>query len=201
MTLIQIAVELDADPFIQFGRWFEDARAVMKEPEAMALATATPDGRPSVRMVLLRGWDQHGFCFFTNYESRKGEELAANARAALLFHWREHERQIRIEGSVVKVTPEESDAYFASRPYGSRVASSASPQSRVLASREVLLSAIDALGARHPEEQGVPRPDFWGGFRVIPERFEMWQGRPSRIHERLVYRKTQDSWVTEILAP
>lgn len=195
-------IDLDPDPFVQFTRWFADAReAKAPQPEAMAVATSTRDGIPSVRMVLLRGFDPRGFSFFTNYESRKAEELIDNPRAALLFHWDALERQVRIEGRVEKVSKEESDAYFASRPYESRLAACASPQSRPIESREVLLERVEALRTKYPPQDGVPRPEFWGGFRIVPARFEFWQGRPSRLHDRLIYKKEANGWATERLGP
>src|SRR5262245_43244238 len=170
--------ESDVDPFRQFARWFEQVRAIEVDPTAMALATATRDGRPSVRNVLLKEFDDRGFVFYTNYESRKARELAENGRASLLFTWRSVERQVRIDGAVEKVTAAESDAYFATRPIESRWGTYASHQSEVIESREALESLFNAARQRYGEQ--VPRPAWWGGYRVIPDEFEFWQGRPSR---------------------
>ncbi len=190
------------DPFTQFGAWFADAVAAeLREPNAMTLATATPGGRPSARMVLLKGFDTAGFVFYTNAESRKGVELAANPYAALVFFWNELERQVRVEGRVEPVSPAESDAYFASRPRGSQLGSAASDQSRVIPSRETLEQHVAELEARYPSGN-VPRPPHWGGYRVIPDVIEFWQGRPSRLHDRLRYtRQPNDSWHIDRLAP
>lgn len=190
------------DPFLQFERWFDAAlQAGLPEPEAMTLATATQDGAPSARMVLLKGFDQRGFVFYTNYESRKGVELADNPRAALVFFWVELHRQIRIEGRVSRVSDQESDAYFQSRPRGSQIAAVASAQSRVLSSREELDRAVEELTLRY-EGSAVPRPPRWGGFRLRPSRFEFWQGRPNRLHDRLRYLPSADGdWRLERLAP
>lgn len=191
--------DLDRDPLRQFAAWFEEAGAAgMRAPEATALATATPDGRPSVRMVLLKGFDERGFVFFTGYESRKGAELAANPRAALLFHWDPLGRQVRIEGPVERVAEAESDAYFASRPRGAQISASVSPQSRVVESRAVLEAAAAELEARGGE---LPRPPAWGGFRVAPETYEFWQHRANRLHDRLRYSRDGDGWKIERLAP
>ena len=193
--------DVDADPVVQFGRWFEQAQqAGLLEPTAMTLATATPDGRPSARMVLLRGFDERGFCFFTNYESRKGAELTANPRAALVFWWDALERQVRIEGRVERTSRAESEAYFSSRPPGSQLSAAASPQSRVIDSRAVLERRVAELGAGHRDSQ-LPLPDFWGGFRLVHEVVELWQGRPNRLHDRLRYRRAGDGWKIERLAP
>jgi pyridoxamine 5'-phosphate oxidase len=194
--------DLAPDPFEQFGRWYREAEAAgCVAVDAMAVATATPDGAPSVRMVLLRGFDRRGFTFFTNYESRKGRELAANPRAALLFHWAELHRQVRITGPVHCVSAEEADAYFRSRPRGSRAGAWVSRQSAVIESRAALDRRYQELLAAYGERE-IPRPPFWGGFRVVPESFEFWQSRPNRLHDRLRYRYGEDgAWVIERLAP
>jgi pyridoxamine 5'-phosphate oxidase len=188
------------DPFELFRRWYADAQASPNgQPDAMALATATPDGRPSVRMVLFKGLDERGFVFYTNYESRKGEELTVNPRAALAFFWYELQRSVRIEGQVERVSPEESDAYFASRALGSRISAAASNQSRVIPDRETLEARVRALEAQYGED--IPRPANWGGFRVAPQVIEFWQGKPNRLHDRLRYRRDDGTWVRERLAP
>jgi len=193
--------DVDADPVVQFGRWFEQAeRSGLLEPNAMTLATATPDGRPSARMVLLRGFDERGFCFYTNYESRKAAELAANPRAALVFWWAELERQVRIEGTVERTSRAESEAYFASRPPGSQLSAAASPQSRVIADRAVIERRVAELATAVPDGP-VPLPDFWGGYRLAHEVVEFWQGRPNRLHDRLRYRRAGETWRIERLAP
>jgi pyridoxamine 5'-phosphate oxidase len=193
--------DVDADPVVQFGRWFEEANSAgLLEPTAMTLATSTPDGGPSARMVLLRGFDQRGFVFYTNYESRKGAELAANPRAALVFWWGELERQVRIEGRVERTTREESEAYFHSRPPGSQLSAAASPQSQVIDGRAVLERRVAALATSQQDGQ-VPLPPFWGGFRVAPEVVEFWQGRPNRLHDRLRYTRAGDGWWIQRLAP
>ncbi len=188
------------DPFEQFRRWFEEAAgAGFPEPNAMALATASAEGRPSVRMMLLKGVDERGFTFFTNYESRKGRELAENPRAALLFFWDRLHRQLRVEGTVERVSGAEADAYFASRPYGHRIGAWASRQGREIASREELEARFRAIAARYPGE--VPRPPYWGGFRLLPEVFEFWQGREDRMHDRLAYFRENGGWRRVRLQP
>lgn len=194
--------EVDADPIKQFQIWFDEARlASPLEPNAMALATVGPDGRPSLRMVLLKGVDERGFVFYTNYESRKGRELADTPWAALTFFWPEMERQVRIEGSIERVSAEESDAYFHSRPVGSQLSATASHQSEVITGREVLEQRVAELSAQY-QEQELPRPEYWGGFRVLPDTIEFWQGRPNRLHDRLRYRLLADGrWQIQRLSP
>ena len=193
---------LVTDPFARFLEWMNEAWT--HEPEdanAMTLATATPDGTPSARIVLLKGADARGFVFYTNLESRKGEELAANSRAALLFHWKPLGRQVRIEGRVEHVTGAEADAYYASRPRISRLGAWASDQSRVLANRAELERRLADYEAKYPGED-IPRPPHWSGFRIVPERFEFWQNMPFRLHDRTVYAKAADgSWETGKLFP
>ncbi len=194
--------DVDPDPLEQFRDWFEQAReAGVREPEAVALATATPDGRPSVRMVLLKRADPDGFVFFSNYESRKSDELAANPRAALMFHWDALGRQVRIEGPVVQVSPDETAEYVRSRSRASRLSAMASPQSRPVADREQLERRVTELGARY-EGSELPVPDNWGGFRLMPESYEFWQHRADRLHDRLHYTPAPGGgWTIERLAP
>ncbi|WP_024287742.1 pyridoxamine 5'-phosphate oxidase [Cellulomonas sp. KRMCY2] len=195
-------VDLAAEPIAQFQRWFEDAVAGgLTEPNAMVLATAAADGTPSARTVLLKGVDQRGFVLFTNHGSRKGREMLANPRASLVFPWFEIDRQVVVVGDVEPVDREASAAYFGSRPHDSRIGAWASPQSTVLPDRATLDQRFAELTLRWPEGTDVPLPDHWGGFRVVPVTVEFWQGRTSRLHDRLRYRRDAGGWVVERLAP
>ncbi len=194
-------IPLPADPFAAFQTWMTEATArELNDPNAMTLATCTPDGSPSARIVLLKGVDARGFVFYTNLESRKGAELAANPRAALLFHWKTLERQIRIEGRIEPVTPAEADAYYTSRPRLSRIGAWASKQSQPLPSRQEFEDRIASFDAKYPGES-VPRPAHWSGFRVIPERFEFWAAADYRLHDRHIYTRAGDGWTTQALYP
>jgi pyridoxamine 5'-phosphate oxidase len=193
--------DADEDPLRQFAAWFAEAGAAgVREPEAMALATASADGAPSLRMVLLKGFDERGFVFFSNYASRKGRELAANPHAALLFHWDPLGRQVRIEGPVAHVSAEETAAYVRSRPRGSQLSALASPQSQTIASRRELEDRVAELERTHPHED-LPLPGNWGGFRLAPEAFEFWQQRHDRLHDRLRYVRAGAGWLIQRLAP
>ena len=194
--------DVDRDPWRQFAVWFEQAGTTgIRLPEAAALATATPDGAPSARMVLVKQADADGFVFYSNYSSRKGAELAANPRAALLFHWDALGRQVRAEGLVARTGAAESAAYVRSRPRSSQLSALASPQSAVIESRAQLEGLVAELGARHEDEE-LPLPDSWGGFRLVPETFEFWQHREDRLHDRLRYTRAADGrWLLERLAP
>jgi pyridoxamine 5'-phosphate oxidase len=194
--------DLDAEPVAMFRRWMQDAvRAGLYEPNAMVVATADGEGAPGARIVLLKGLTDEGFVFFTNYSSRKAEELAANPRAALLFPWQQLERQVRVEGPVVRLGEAENDAYFASRPRGAQVGAWASPQSQLVPDRATLDRRYDEVVTRFGDAE-VSRPPHWGGYRVEPRTVEFWQGRFGRMHDRLRYRRTGDGgWVVERLAP
>lgn len=190
-----------ADPIQQFRKWFRAVeRAGLPEPNAMTLATAGRDSHPSARMVLLKGVDERGFLFYTNYESRKGRELAANPRAALVFYWHGVNRQVRVTGRVSKLPSAESDVYFASRPRGSRLAAMASRQSGIIGSRGALEARYQELSTRYPND-GPPRPINWGGYCVHPDEIEFWQQGPNRLHDRLRYRKSRGAWILERLSP
>jgi pyridoxamine 5'-phosphate oxidase len=193
---------VDRDPFRQFQVWFDEATAAgIDEPNAMTIATASVEGRPSARIVLMRKFDDRGFVFFTNYESRKGREIEANPFASLVFFWQALERQVRVEGSIVRASAEESDDYFEGRPTGSKLGAWVSNQSSVVASREVLEAEQAAIEGRFKDGK-IPRPPYWGGYRVVPTSIEFWQGRRSRLHDRLTYRKrAEGGWRIERLAP
>lgn len=192
--------DLDPDPLRQFAAWYARAADAVVTPEAVVLATATAAGAPSARMVLLKGFDGRGFVFYTNYFSRKGQEIAQNPRAALLFHWAPLGRQVRVEGVVHRIDAAESDAYFRTRPPGSRLSAAASPQSRPVARREVLEAAVAELASRHPDGD-VPRPDEWGGLRLVASRFEFWQHGDDRLHDRFRYLREGELWTVERLGP
>jgi pyridoxamine 5'-phosphate oxidase len=191
----------DPSPFKQFSRWLDEAsRAGLIEPNAMALATADSTGQPSVRMVLLKTFDERGMVFFTNYESRKGRELADNPRGALLFYWDALERQVRIEGAIERTKESESDDYFATRPRGARLGAHASRQSEVIRDRAALEKTYEKLDAEFKDKE-VPRPDFWGGYRLVPHYFEFWQGRENKLHDRISYTLAGKSWHLARLSP
>jgi pyridoxamine 5'-phosphate oxidase len=193
--------KVEKEPFSQFGIWWDEAlRAEIDEVNAMTLATVSAGDRPSARIVLLKGYDSKGFVFYTNYQSRKGRDLEMYPQASLLFFWKELERQVRIDGPCEKVSEAESDEYFLSRPEGSRIGAWASPQSQVIASRDVLDQQIIALENRF-QGMSIPRPPHWGGYRVKPDQVEFWQGRPSRLHDRILYTRTATGWQINRLAP
>jgi pyridoxamine 5'-phosphate oxidase len=194
-------LEVASDPLDQFGRWFADAEAAgIRAPHAMALATSSLEGGPSVRMVLMKDFDERGFVFFTGYISRKAADLDANPRGALLFYWDPLGRQVRIEGTVERVSAAESDSYFATRPRGAQLAATASQQSALLASREELDVRVVKLEDEHAGRD-IPRPEHWGGYRIVPESYEFWQHREDRLHDRLRYRLDDGGWVIERLSP
>jgi pyridoxamine 5'-phosphate oxidase len=193
--------DTDPDPIRQFGVWFDEAvQAQLVDPNAMTLATVSPAGEPSARIVLLKDYDARGFVFFTNYESAKGRHLIARAQACLLFFWPELARQVRITGTVTRVARKESDEYFHSRPYDAQLGAWASMQSSVIASRAEIEDRFIAL-QRQYEGQSIPRPEYWGGYRLAPEQVEFWQGRPSRLHDRLLYSRRGHEWARVRLAP
>lgn len=193
--------DVDKSPVVQFGKWFKDALdAQLHEPNVMTLATADLTGKPTARILLLKGFDEDGFVFFTNYASKKGEQLAENPQAAMVFFWPELQRQVRIEGIVSKVSAEESTAYFHSRPAGSQIGAMASPQSTVIPNREVLQERVEELKAAYAEKE-IPRPEHWGGYLLKPDHIEFWQGRPSRLHDRITYTSVNGVWTINRLAP
>jgi pyridoxamine 5'-phosphate oxidase len=194
--------DAEHDPFHQFSNWWKEAiDSSIDEVNAMTLATADKQGFPTARIVLLKDYDEKGFVFFTNYLSRKGKEIDENPQATLLFFWKELERQVRIEGRIIKVDEKESDEYFHSRPIGSRIGAWSSPQSQVIASREVLENNVQRFESEFAGISLIPRPPHWGGYRLIPAYFEFWQGRPNRLHDRVAYLLEEKSWKIERLAP
>ena len=196
-----LEADLAADPFAQFTRWWEEAiHSEVDEVNAMTLATAAPDGQPTARIVLLKGFDTKGFVFYTNYNSEKGRTMAANPKVALVFFWKELERQVRIEGTVSKTSEADSDAYFNSRPAASRIGACISPQSAIIPDRATLEKKFTELEAKFGDGN-IPRPEHWGGYIVSPTLFEFWQGRSNRLHDRLQYAKRDDGWKIERLAP
>ena len=197
-----ILEDTDPSPLLQFERWFKAAQqSPVNEPNAMTLATVGGNGRPKARIVLLKQVDDQGFVFFTNYDSQKGQDLQANPFASLVFFWDVIQRQVRIEGQVEKIAQADSEAYFQSRPKGSQIGAIASPQSQVISSREVLQEKVAQLEKDFADKEKLPRPDNWGGYRLIPDRVEFWQGRSSRLHDRIRYRLEEGSWLRERLAP
>lgn len=193
--------DVESNPILQFRKWFTEAvDAKLFEPNVMTLATASASGKPSARILLLKGFDEDGFVFFTNYNSDKGKDLAENPQASLVFFWPELERQVRIDGNVSKIAPEDSTAYFHSRPIGSQIGATASPQSSVIPNREVLEEKVKQLTEEY-QGQEIPRPIHWGGYLLSPTHIEFWQGRPSRLHDRLNYHLVEGSWIINRLAP
>ncbi len=193
--------DVDPDPIAQFRKWYRQAKRLgLPLYDSLTLATATPDGRPSARMMLIKGVDERGFALYTNYESRKGDEIAANPRAALVFHWNELFRQVRVEGRIERMSEADSDAYFQSRIRGSRIGAWASAQSRAISGREELEKNVKDVERRY-HGQRVPLPPFWGGYRVIPERIEFWQGRPNRLHDRILFVRDDAGWRISRLSP
>lgn len=194
-------IDVDQNPFLQFKKWFSDAvDAQLYEPNVMTFATADSDGKPSARIVLLKGFDENGFVFYTNYDSKKAKDLIENPQAAVVFFWAELERQVRIEGIVSKVDKEVSEAYFHSRPIGSQIGAIASPQSSVITDRSILEDKVVTLTAQY-EGKEIPKPDNWGGYLIEPKHIEFWQGRSSRLHDRITYDFTDGSWKINRLAP
>jgi pyridoxamine 5'-phosphate oxidase len=193
--------DVDKNPFIQFGKWFKEALdALLYEPNVMTLATADLTGKPSARILLLKGFDENGFVFFTNYSSKKGKDLQENPQASMVFFWPELERQVRIDGLITKVPEEVSSAYFHSRPKGSQIGAAASPQSSVIPNRELLENRVQELTAVYADQE-IPKPDYWGGYLLEPTHIEFWQGRPSRLHDRITYTSVNGAWEIDRLAP
>ena len=197
-------LQSQTDPVVQFVSWFEEAKALpsVTQPNAMALATCTKEGRPSLRYVLMKHFDKDGIVFYTNYNSRKGSELTENPNVAVVFYWEPLHRQVRVEGSVVRISREESESYFKSRPYDSRLSASVSPQSSVITEKRKLEEDKEKMKALYPESLGgPPTPEHWGGFRIVPHSFEFWIGQSNRLHDRFLFTKEKDSWRVDCLAP
>lgn len=194
--------EVSPHPIQQFDQWFLKAmNSEVREPNAMTLATCTKSGRPAARIVLLKSYDEKGFVFYTNYNSNKGKELNDNPFAAMVFCWLDLERQIRIEGKIEKISSQESDQYFSARPKGSQIGAWASPQSEVISGRSLLENKVEQLKAKYKDAEALPRPEHWGGYRLVPDRVEFWQGRSSRLHDRICYHLEKEEWKLERLAP